>query len=232
MMMATMPSTTTTAGLWPPRVSTLVSRAANCPPVDSCRTHEDQASPALSSSDGSTTPTAEVAAMTTSPAPTSISGFALRVRAIRPPAMITPSTATATASGRIHCWIWPTAGSPARSGDGTCTHQVRVCVTIQLTPDSTALAIPPSAPAAAVPATAPAALAATRHAGERSTGHDISGHPPGRGRRCIRAAMTARWPHSPSRRLAGRSPSSPRRPRRPRSGWRPGPWFPGRPDRR
>ena len=72
--------------------------------------------------------------MTTSPEPTSMSGFALRVSAIRPPAMITPSTATATASGRIHCWSWPTAGSPARSGDGTCTHQVRVWVTIQADP--------------------------------------------------------------------------------------------------
>ena len=131
MMMATMPSTTTTAGVAPLRVSTLVSRAANCPPVDSCKTQEDQASPALSSSEGSSTPTAEVAAMTTSPEPTSISGFALRVSAIRPPAMITPSTATATASGRIHCWSWPTAGSPARSGEGTWTHQVRVWVTIQ-----------------------------------------------------------------------------------------------------
>jgi hypothetical protein len=56
--------------------------------------------------------------MTTSPEPTSMSGFALRVKAIRPPAMITPDTATATASGRIHCWSWPTTGSPARSGDG------------------------------------------------------------------------------------------------------------------
>ena len=110
MMMATMPSTTTTAGLAPFRVSTLVSRAANWPPVEAWSTQEDQASPARSSSDGSSTPTAEVAAMTTSPEPTSMSGFALRVRAIRPPAMITPSTATAMASGRIHCWSWPTAG--------------------------------------------------------------------------------------------------------------------------
>ena len=83
MMMATMPSTTTTAGLAPLRVSTLVSREANWPPVDACSTHEDQASPACSSSDGSSTPTAEVAAMTTSPEPTSMSGFALRVSAIR-----------------------------------------------------------------------------------------------------------------------------------------------------
>ena len=84
--------------------------------------------------------------MTASPEPTSMSGFARRVSAIFPPAMISPSTATATASGSIHCWSWPTAGSPARSGDGTCTHQVEVWVTIQVIPDSIAAAIPLSAP--------------------------------------------------------------------------------------
>ena len=185
-MIATMPSTTTTAGVAPLRVSTLVSRAANCPPADSCKTHEDQASPALSSSEGSSTPTAEVTAMTTSPEPTSISGSALRVSAIRPPAMITPRTATAIASGRIHCWSWPTAGCPARSGEGTWIHQVRVWVTIHDTPDSMAVAIPLSAPLAAVPVIAPTAWPATMQDGEMSTGHTISGHPPGRGIRCNR----------------------------------------------
>ena len=67
-----------------------------------------------------------------------MSGFARRVSAIFPPAMISPSTATATVSGSIHCWSWPTAGSPDRSGDGTCTHQVAVWVTIQVIPDSIA----------------------------------------------------------------------------------------------
>ena len=104
--------------------------------------------------------------MTASPEPTSISGFARRVSAIFPPAMISPSTATATVSGSIHCWSWPTAGSPDRSGDGSCTHQVEVWVTIQVIPDSIAAAIPLSAPEAAVPATAP---------------DDLAGHDAGRG---------------------------------------------------
>ena len=80
--MATMPSTTTTAGVDPPRVSTLASRVVNWPPVDAWSTQLDQASPALISSVGSSTPTAEVAAMTASPEPTSMSGFARRVSAI------------------------------------------------------------------------------------------------------------------------------------------------------
>ena len=56
--------------------------------------------------------------MVASPDPTSISGFALRVRAIRAPATITPKTATAAAIGSIHCWRLFTAGSPARSETG------------------------------------------------------------------------------------------------------------------
>ena len=222
--MATMPSTTTTDGVDPPRVSTLTSRGVNWPPVDAWSTQVDQASPALSSSEGSSTPTAEVAAMTASPEPTSMSGFARRVSAIFPPAMISPSTATATVSGSIHCWSWPTAGSPARSGDGTCTHQVEVWVTIQVIPDSIAAAIPLSAPRRAVPATAPATLPTTTQAGEMSTGQAISVRLPGRGRRCTRPARTARRPSCPSRRRAGRPPSSRRRPRRPPSGPRRVPW--------
>ena len=156
-----------------------------------------------------------------------MSGFARRVSAIFPPAMISPSTATATASGSIHCWSWPTAGSPARSGDGSCTHQVEVWVTIQVIPDSIAAAIPFSAPEAAVPATAPSDLAG--HDAGRGDEHG-AGHqrpPPGRGRRCTRPARTARRPSCPSRRRAGRRPSSRRRPRRPRSGPRRVPWRPG-----
>ena len=231
MMMATMPSTTTTAGLAPLRVSTLVSRAANCPPVEACSTHEDHASPALSSSDGSSTPTAEVAAMTTSPEPTSMSGFALRVSAIRPPAMITPSTATATASGRIHCWSWPTAGSPARSGDGTCTHQVTVCVTIQVIPDWTALAIPLSAPDAAAPATAPTALWATRQLGAIRTGH-ISGPHPCPGKTVYPPSEDSSDAESRQLPPGGAITFQSVRPRGPAAGWRPGPWSPGCPGRR
>ena len=178
--MATMPRTTTTAGAAPPRVSTPVRRAANWPPAEAFKIHVDQASPALSSSVGSSTPTADVAAMVNSPLPASISGFALRDKAIRAPAMIRPATATATAIGRVHCWSLPTAGSAARSGEGSWTHQSMLLVTIQLTPDWIAPAIPDSASSAAVPAAAPMTeptTLPTTQAGSSSTGHDISDHP-------------------------------------------------------
>ena len=118
--------------------------------------------------------------MITRPDPTSMSGLALRVRAILPPAMIRPSTATAAASGSIHCCRRLTAGWPARSGDGTLTHQVMLLVTIHDTPDWIAEAIPLSASLATVPAAAPAAAPITwpsRQAGSIRTGHDTGAHP-------------------------------------------------------
>ena len=181
MMIATMPRTTTTAGAASPVMdSRPVSRAPNCPPAEACSTQLLQASPAFSRSVGSSTPTAEVTAMVTSPDPVSISGFGLRVSAIFPPATITPKTATMAAIGSIHCWSLPTAGSVARSGDGSFTHQLTLLAVIQATPDWMALAIPLSASLAAAPAAAPATepitLPATQ-AGSSSTGHDISAHP-------------------------------------------------------
>ena len=151
MTMPTMPRTTTAAGAacGPPRTRTLVSRAPNWPPAEAFSTQSDHASPAFSSSDGSSTPTAEVAATVTSPEPTSTSGLAFRVRAIRPPAMIMPTAATAAENGNIHCWSWATAGSPARPGDGTRTRQSTLLETTNATPDSTAAAIPDSASPAA-----------------------------------------------------------------------------------
>ena len=103
MRIAMRPRTTTTAGAAPVKLSRVFSREANWPPVEALSTQSDQASPAWSSRSGSSTPTAEVAAMMTRPDPTSMRGLALRVRAILPPAMIRPSTATAAASGSIHC---------------------------------------------------------------------------------------------------------------------------------
>ena len=92
--------------------------------------------------------------MVASPDPTSISGFALRVRAILAPATITPKTATAAAIGSIHCWRLFTAGSAARSGDGSLTHQLTLLAVTQATPEEMALAIELSASLATVPATA------------------------------------------------------------------------------
>ena len=53
--------------------------------------------------------------------------------------------------GSSHCWMRVTAGSAARSGEGSRTHQVAVLTTIHRTPASIAWAIPLS--------TSPAALA-------------------------------------------------------------------------
>ena len=95
--------------------------------------------------------------------------------------MIRPSTATAAASGSIHCWRLLTAGWPARSGDGTLTHQVTLLVTIHDTPDWIADAIPLSASLATDPAAAPATeptTLPTMQAGLIRTGHDIRAHPP------------------------------------------------------
>ena len=119
MTIATMPSTTTTPDAAPGIVRTVVSRAANWPPVEAVSTHDDQASPAFSSIVGSKTPNAEVAAMTARPEPTSISGFAFRVSAIFPAAAIIARTATATVIGISHCWRAPTAGSAVRLWEGT-----------------------------------------------------------------------------------------------------------------
>ena len=87
-----------------------------------------------------------------------------------------PKTATAAAIGSIHCCSRVTAGSPARSGDGTWTHQLTLLAVIHATPDWMALAIPLSASLAAVPAAEPRAepmtLPATQ-AGSSSTGHDM-----------------------------------------------------------
>ena len=134
-MIATMPRTSTAPDAAPVSVTSSASREPNWPPVDTCSTHEDQASPAFSSISGSSTPTADVAAMIARPEPTSISGFALRVTAIFPAAAIIASTATATVTGSSHRCSAPTAGSVARSGDGTLTHQSTVPATIQSTPD-------------------------------------------------------------------------------------------------
>ena len=64
----------------------MASRWVNCPPVETCRTHADQASPALSSSVADDRAERCVAAArVSSPPVTSSSGFARRVIAIRAP---------------------------------------------------------------------------------------------------------------------------------------------------
>ncbi len=147
------PNTRTTAGAAPPpRVSSRVSRWVNWPPVEACRTHADQASPALSSTVAVARPRVLAAARASSPPVTSMSGLARRVSAIRAPAAMTPATATAVVTGSSQCCIALTAGSPDKLGEGIRSHQVAVLVTIHVTPSVTAWAIPLS--------TSPAALLA------------------------------------------------------------------------
>ena len=140
-------------------------RWVKCPPVDTCRTHVDQASPALSNRVMAAVPRVLAAAMVSKPPVTSSNGLARRVSAIRAPAATTPPTATAAVIGSSHCWMLLTAGSAARSGDGICTHQVAVSATIHLTPAMIARAIPPSTPPAAAPVTVWSRCPAARQAG-------------------------------------------------------------------
>ena len=106
----------------------------------------------------------------------SASGFAVRVSAIFPPA------ATATATGPTHCCRWPTAGSAARSGEGTFTHQSTVFDTTQATPDWITPASWPSTPPRAPRSRRPALLPASeRRAVVWSRAADRWGCPSGRG---------------------------------------------------
>ena len=117
---ATTPNISTTAGAAPPpRFSSRVSRWVNWPPVETCSTHADQASPALSSSVAAVTPSVLAAARVSRPPVTSSSGLARRVSAIRAPAAITPATATAAVTGSSHRWMCGDRGlaGQVRGGD-------------------------------------------------------------------------------------------------------------------
>ena len=163
---AIVPKISTPAGAaLPPRFRASISRWVKWPPVETCRTHADQASPALSSSAMAVTPRVLAAATVSRPPVMSSSGLARRVSAIRAPAAITPPIATAAVIGSSHCWMRATAGSAARSGDGMRSHQVAVFSTIHRTPALIACAMLLSTSPAALAVTEWTALPTTRQAG-------------------------------------------------------------------
>src|SRR5580704_1834303 len=140
-----MPKIRTTAGAAvPPRTRRLASRWEKWQPVETCKIHADQASPALSISVGTTVPTVVAEARVSRPPVTSSSGLARRAITIRAPAAIVAPTATAAVIGRSQDWMRVIAGSAARSGDGIVTHQATVFVTVQRTPSLIAFARPDS----------------------------------------------------------------------------------------
>ena len=218
---AIVPKISTTAGAAPPpRSRARISRWVKCPPVETCSTHADQASPALSSSVMAVTPSVLAAATVSRPPVTSSSGLARRVSAIRAPAAITPPTATAAVIGSSHCWMRGDRrlggqvgrGDPQPPGGGVLDDP----------PD-------PGGDRLRDPARARPRPRSRSPTGSRSL-------PPGRpvrsrcckawltprsGRSCSRSGKRWRWPSWPSCRRAGPPPASHRAARRPRSGWRP-----------
>jgi hypothetical protein len=152
-MIARIPKIRITAGAAPPpRTSTLVSRWVNWPPVETCKTHVDQASPAWSRSAGTMVPSVVTAARVSRPPVTSSSGLARRAITSRTPAAIIAATATVAVIGSSQDWIRVIAGSAARSGEGIRSHQVAVFVTVHRTPSVIAPARPDRTSDAAVDA--------------------------------------------------------------------------------